>query len=760
MASNTVNLNTWGAKRVFGDNQSQNPAGALLNSGAGRADNSTTGDTWIFLDTIGGTSSPWGFKHSQGDNGIKFFGGGTHRSTIWLGESKITATTFDGNATTATHLSSASDSTKFYRGDKTWSNTLTGKMTITLANGNSGEYTATRNTTTIWMGIGTGNENHGLYSNKKNDWMIYCNASGNVIVNGNATTATKFASTQSITLTGDTTGTASSQAGWSITTTTTALSKLANASAADLNAWRGGGIAQRNAPALDDFVSSGLAKNDGIFINIPWSTAFGQQIYIDDNSWRIAHRYLNGVPDSGVPNWSSWKMIVSSTGNAAQGSSTQPVYVDANGQVQTCTAYSNASVSDADTLDGRHGTGYMRSNGNDTSLGQNSPAATVKTYFLNTDKVPNSNMTAVYCNSGTEYAHIFSRTNNWGSVIRWTYSNKYMWILRYSSGAWQSDDFEKMSAGYADTAGSADSCTGNAATCTTANGLASLVYSKRANHSGDTGIIVQNTDSTNPLQIGYIIGTSGNGGIYDFTHSAWKVQIAPNGTTTFNGTSTACSGNAATAYLLYYRHINEINFKGGRQANCYFNYRDADSDGTGTAQQVTYYFQNYAATTNGIIKAGQVHNAVWNDFAEFRESKETEPGRVLISNGKGQMILSNQRLVAGAKIITDTFGCSVGESDTQKTPLGVAGRVLAYTYQPRENYKVGDCVCSAPNGTIDIMTRDEIKQYPDRIIGIVDEVPVYEKWEQYQTSNKEGEESVTSKLVDVEVKGRIWIYVR
>ncbi len=50
---------------------------------------------------------------------------------------------------------------------------------------------------------------------------------GGVVANvtGNASTATKFASNQSITLTGDTTGTASSQAGWSIATTTKKLSQ-------------------------------------------------------------------------------------------------------------------------------------------------------------------------------------------------------------------------------------------------------------------------------------------------------------------------------------------------------------------------------------------------------------------------------------------------------------------------------------------------------------------------------------------------------
>ncbi|MBO6254250.1 MAG: hypothetical protein J6O49_11440 [Bacteroidaceae bacterium] len=45
-------------------------------------------------------------------------------------------------------------------------------------------------------------------------------------VSGNAGTATKFASAQSVTLTGDTTGTASSQAGWSIETKTVGLSGL------------------------------------------------------------------------------------------------------------------------------------------------------------------------------------------------------------------------------------------------------------------------------------------------------------------------------------------------------------------------------------------------------------------------------------------------------------------------------------------------------------------------------------------------------
>ena len=49
---------------------------------------------------------------------------------------------------------------------------------------------------------------------------LVCDKNINANIIGNAATATKFASSQSITLTGDTTGTVSSQAGWSISTTT------------------------------------------------------------------------------------------------------------------------------------------------------------------------------------------------------------------------------------------------------------------------------------------------------------------------------------------------------------------------------------------------------------------------------------------------------------------------------------------------------------------------------------------------------------
>lgn len=154
--------------------------------------------------------------------------------------------------------------------------------------------------------------------------------------------------------------------------------------------------------------------------------------------------------------------------------------------------------------------------------------------------------------------------------------------------------------------------------------------------------------------------------------------------------------------------------------------------------------RNYININNWLNASG-VTGAVWNDYAEFRKTnKEAKAGQVVIDNDDGSLSITNKRLMPGAQIVSDTFGFSIGETEEAKTPLAVSGRVLVYTYRPREEYHAGMAVCSAPNGTIDIMTREEIQQYPDAIIGIVSEIPEYEEWG-------------TGK---VKVNGRIWIKIK
>ena len=160
----------------------------------------------------------------------------------------------------------------------------------------------------------------------------------------------------------------------------------------------------------------------------------------------------------------------------------------------------------------------------------------------------------------------------------------------------------------------------------------------------------------------------------------------------------------------------------------------------------------YRGTDGNAHCSFPLYNAVWNDYAEYRASNVKEPGRVLTEDTDGIMKLANERLLPACKVYSDTFGTAMGKTKKDNTPIAVSGRVLVYPYRDRKEYHLGDAVCSAPNGTVDIMTREEIMTYPERIIGTVSEIPTYEKWECGDIDNNNPQY--------VSVKGRIWIYVR
>ena len=162
----------------------------------------------------------------------------------------------------------------------------------------------------------------------------------------------------------------------------------------------------------------------------------------------------------------------------------------------------------------------------------------------------------------------------------------------------------------------------------------------------------------------------------------------------------------------------------------------------GSWNWVTSYKQKWVF--NGDITADKVYGAVWNDYAEYRSTSTVKPGQCVVETGLGDLVQSTKRLQPGANIVSDTFGFAIGETEQTKTPLAVSGRVLAYPYEDRYSYSAGDPVCSGPNGTISKMTREEVRKYPDRIVGTVSEIPEYETW---GTGN-------------VKVDGRIWIKVK
>ena len=146
----------------------------------------------------------------------------------------------------------------------------------------------------------------------------------------------------------------------------------------------------------------------------------------------------------------------------------------------------------------------------------------------------------------------------------------------------------------------------------------------------------------------------------------------------------------------------------------------------------------------GALYATKVYGAVWNDYAEYRnQTEEIEPGYCVASGDNGKVSLTTEKFQACDGIVSDTFGFGIGETDECKTPLAVAGRVLAYAENPEELHS-GDTVCAGPNGKVVKMTREEIREWPDRIVGIVSEIPTYETW------------GTGGVLVD----GRVWIKVK
>ena len=150
----------------------------------------------------------------------------------------------------------------------------------------------------------------------------------------------------------------------------------------------------------------------------------------------------------------------------------------------------------------------------------------------------------------------------------------------------------------------------------------------------------------------------------------------------------------------------------------------------------------------GNIYSNKTYGAVWNDYAEYRECAISQPGRVVYEVGDDTLDVTDARLQYACSIISDTFGMAIGETEKAKVPIALAGRVLAYPYENREVFRhnIGHFVCSAPNGTVSLMDKEEIANHPEAIIGHVSAVPDYEVW--------------GGPSHEVDVNNRVWIKLK
>lgn len=159
-----------------------------------------------------------------------------------------------------------------------------------------------------------------------------------------------------------------------------------------------------NTDELDSFLSSsyvmkyakasncniGWGSNDGLIISLPWSSTFGAQIAIDDQSnWMGIRTKNNGT-------WNGWSKIALTTDNVASatklttsaGSATQPVYFS-DGKPVACTYTLGKSVPSNAVFTDTHYTSHLYVG---TSGGTaNATSATSNPYLLCVDNTTNRN---------------------------------------------------------------------------------------------------------------------------------------------------------------------------------------------------------------------------------------------------------------------------------------------------------------------------------------------------------------------------------
>ena len=116
-----------------------------------------------------------------------------------------------------------------------------------------------------------------------------------------------------------------------------------------------------------------------------------------------------------------------------------------------------ANGGNADTVDNYHASNLTKFYLSPLEL--SAPASSAKSWFENT--MPSGAGAIIYNVPGSEKTIIAGKsTGAYGHMLQLNYDDNYLRILRYCAGKWITSDWEKVSAGYADTAGDADKLDG------------------------------------------------------------------------------------------------------------------------------------------------------------------------------------------------------------------------------------------------------------------------------------------------------------
>ena len=230
---------------------------------------------------------------------------------------------------------------------------LNGAVTVPHAAGASDGVKVTYSTTIdFFMGVGTGNENHGIYDNKASKWVLSAGSANTWTFDGNAataTTASKLSNTSAIG--SDVKPVYFTSGGVPQATATEMLRGFTTTNAGtDLNAMYDSGTYSITGGTLSNYPTGGSAY--ATILTVAYRKPSGNTK--PDYAWQMGNFTQDSdrlwYRTSQANAWRAWRQIVSIATNTATGNSSTPVYIDANGAVQTCTAYSSATVGNANKV--------------------------------------------------------------------------------------------------------------------------------------------------------------------------------------------------------------------------------------------------------------------------------------------------------------------------------------------------------------------------------------------------------------------------
>ena len=611
-------------------------------------------------------------------------------------------------------------------------------------------------TVDMGLGIGSANENHGLYDFKANKWMLYANASGTVTLNGNANTA--------------------STATWSINgahATTAHFATTANKAASANFASTANFATTANKAASANFAST--ANYASTATEAAHATTAGSAAQL------ITGRYIQ--TNLGVSTSASFN----GTANVSPGvTGTLAIGNGGTGATSTVGIRNNLAIGNAKMFYGTCGTATATTakvvTCEDFQAADLVAGAIIFVKFTYTNSGAVGSLTlSVNGTDAKALKHLYngglSNIPDKGYLVGgqtymfWYDGTNWVTLMDYNTNS------NTIPSAYCGTAASTAAKT---ASCDywVATEKSYLHFDIRYANTKNTALTMNvNSTGAKPIYINGVASSASNYTLpagsyiayYDGTNFYFRTDgyLTVGGISTFTtsyGDTLPVSGTEGQMFFQTSAEFYELPTGGSagqaliKNSNSNRDVTWGDVGGIMSPTTTTKYYvsgsqytiQNTSPAlfnTSVYVENNVLFGAAWNDYAEFRVMREKNIipyGYCVCENGDDTVSVSTERLQPAPGIVSDTYGYAIGKTDDALIPIAVSGRVLAYTYEDRNEFTPGDAVCAAPGGTVSKMTREEIKDYPDRIVGTVSAIPDYEEWG----------------AGHVKVNNRIWIKVR